>query len=95
MRNSQITEIYYCLFTNLQLYLEKGVLIMYRRTLLKNDNYVIVQYSHYPAVKIHRGKYLTTYHIQKMLAHNKEFDLTDLFLKKCKKEKSPGHFYRD
>ena len=82
MRNSQITEIYHCVFRATQLYLEKGVVTMYRRTLLKNDNYVIVHHSHYPVMKIHRRKYLTTYHIQKMLAHNKEFDLTDLFFKK-------------
>lgn len=68
---------------------------MKRIVLYQEANYIIVQYSHYPAAKIHRGKYITTYHIQKMLAPKKEFDLTDLFLKKCKKKKSPGHFYRD
>jgi len=68
---------------------------MKRRILEKNKNYIIVQHSYYPVMKIHRKNHLTTYDIQKMLAHNKEFDLTDLFLKKCKKKKSPGHFYRD
>lgn len=52
---------------------------MNRKTLLMHTNYIIVQHSHYKLMKIHRKSYLTTYHIQKMLAHNKEFDLTDMF----------------
>ena len=79
MRNSQITEIYHCVFRATELYLEKGVINMNRQTLLKHDNYIIVQHSHYPAMKIYRKNSLTTYHIQKLLAHQKAFDLTDMF----------------
>ncbi len=50
---------------------------MKRRILEKNENYIIVQHSYYPVMKIHRKNHLTTYDIQKMLAHNKAFDLTD------------------
>lgn len=52
---------------------------MNRQTLLKNDQYIIVQHSHYPSMKIYRKRPLTTYHIQKLLAYQKAFDLTDLF----------------
>ncbi|MFD2869905.1 hypothetical protein ACFSY7_15535 [Kurthia populi] len=57
---------------------------MNRQTLLKHDNYIIVQHSHYPAMKIYRKKSLTTYHIQKLLAYQKAFDLTDMFLRDFK-----------
>lgn len=63
----------------IKLHLEKGVINMNRQTLLKHDNYIIVQHSHYPAMKIYRKKSLTTYHIQKLLAYQKAFDLTDMF----------------
>lgn len=52
---------------------------MNRQTLLKHDNYIIVQNSHYPAMKIYRKRPLTTYHVQKVLAYQKAFDLTDMF----------------
>lgn len=63
----------------IKLHLEKGVINMNRQTLLKHDNYIIVQHSHYPSMKIYRKKSLTTYHIQKLLAYQKAFDLTDMF----------------
>lgn len=68
----------------IKLHLEKGVINMNRQTLLKHDNYIIVQHSHYPAMKIYRKKSLTTYHIQKLLAYQKAFDLTDMFLRDFK-----------
>ena len=75
--NIQIREIYSCIFLGIKLHLEKGVINMNRQTLLKNDQYIIVQHSHYPSMKIYRKRPLTTYDIQKMLAHNKAFSLTD------------------
>lgn len=94
MSNSQITEIYHCIFLMSELYLEKEVVIMNRRILMKNENYIIVQHSYYPVMKIHRKNHLTTYDIQKMLSHNKAFDLTNTLFSK-KHEKSPGHFYQE
>lgn len=63
----------------IKLHLEKGVINMNRQTLLKHDNYIIVQHSYYPSMKIYRKRPLTTYHIQMLLAYQKAFDLTDMF----------------
>lgn len=68
----------------IKLHLEKGVINMNRQTLLKHDNYIIVQHSHYPAMKIYRKNSLNTYHIQKLLAYQKAFDLTDMFFRDFK-----------
>lgn len=58
---------------------------MQRVTLHKANHYIIVQHSYYPAMKIYRQSPFAIYHIQQFLAHQRAFDLTDMF-----RESSPG-----
>lgn len=47
---------------------------MNRQTLLKHDNYIIVQHSHYPTTKIYRKNH----YINHMFACQHTFDLTGM-----------------
>lgn len=52
---------------------------MKRIVLYQEASYIIVQHSHYPVMKIYRKNPLTIYHIQKFLAYQRAFDLTNIF----------------